>query len=273
MRCYQSDGFQPGVTERADERPRCEQPGSYCNAMRVLDEIEVEHEEHDGRRFRKGYAAADFPWDAFPTVCESCGREMNSPERQIFLDEIYVARTGPLAGQEWVRRELPVGAMWNIDWYSDIPDWCGADGLAVMVVVPGGEWHVDSRANNCTKPDDKRHRCWVRHGDPRTGYLHVDKDGTAEQPTCDAGAGSIWMNAPNGWHGFLYRGYLIDCDQKGMVDQMIEARHPNPVPPAERSLKVHQFDRMVARPTPIPTPAASGPRHMRSNRGFQVRRK
>jgi lambda family phage portal protein len=55
------------------------------------------------------------------------------------------------------------------------------------VRTPGGTWDIDGRASNCTRPDDDTHRCWVRHGDPRTGVVHVDKDGD----TCGAGSGSI----------------------------------------------------------------------------------
>jgi len=65
-----------------------------------------------------------------------------------------------------------------------------------------GEWPLDHRASNCTRPDDKVHRCWVRHGRPEDGTLHVDKNGD----TCAAGAGSIIMHG--GWHGFLHHGEL-----------------------------------------------------------------
>lgn len=85
----------------------------------------------------------------------------------------------------------------------------GADGLAVVCIVPRttppdvcqrGWWFIDGRANNCTKPDDGEHRCWVRHG--TVGQpLTIDKAGL----TCDAGAGSIQMA---NWHGFLQNGVL-----------------------------------------------------------------
>lgn len=51
----------------------------------------------------------------------------------------------------------------------------------------GHHWYIDNRASNCTKKDDDVHRCWVRHGRPEDGTLHVDKSGN----TCAAGAGSI----------------------------------------------------------------------------------
>ena len=50
--------------------------------------------------------------------------------------------------------------------------------------------------------DARPHKCWVRHGDPRTGIVTVDKNGV----TCGAGAGSI---ATRGWHGFLREGMLV----------------------------------------------------------------
>jgi hypothetical protein len=237
--------------------------------MKVLDEIPDEWETREGvsHRFRKGYSASDFPWDAFPTVCEKCGREMLNPTRQIFCDEIMIVRTGDLAGKMFVRRELPVGAMFEAIYYRDIPDWCGRDGMALMVVTPDGEWHVDGRANNCTMPEDKLHRCWVRSGNPRDGYCHVDKDGL----TCAAGAGSIWMRAPHGWHGFLHRGYLVDADGNGreVVDRMLEAGVPRPLPVAQRVLKVHQVDRPVPA---VVRPLGRGWRP-RSNRGFSRRPK
>lgn len=61
-------------------------------------------------------------------------------------------------------------------------------------------WDIDSRANNCTMPTDKKHRCWVRHGEPP--QITVDKNGL----TCAAGAGSIQTGS---WHGFLRNGQLV----------------------------------------------------------------
>jgi len=63
---------------------------------------------------------------------------------------------------------------------------------------------IDSRASNCTMPDDNAHRCWVRHGRPEDGTLHVDKNGL----TCAAGGGSILAG---NYHGFLHHGHLVEC--------------------------------------------------------------
>lgn len=85
----------------------------------------------------------------------------------------------------------------------------GFDGLSIVCIIPRSGsrgktlWYIDGRANNCTMPDDKEHRCWVRIGTVGD-TLHVDKAGN----TCSAGAGSI---AVKGFHGFLHHGVLRDC--------------------------------------------------------------
>lgn len=96
----------------------------------------------------------------------------------------------------------PTGATWDAWWMAD-DDGRGPDGIHLMCRLPGGrDWHVDGRASNCTRPDDRAHRCWVRHGDPRQADVTVDKDGD----TCAAGAGSIRAGH---YHGFLRAGLLV----------------------------------------------------------------
>lgn len=88
--------------------------------------------------------------------------------------------------------------MWDCWWYPD--DWKGPDGRSIEVICPNGKyWAIDSRASNCTLPEDTVHRCWVRHGEPPE--LTVDKNGV----TCQAGAGSILAGD---YHGFLQNGWL-----------------------------------------------------------------
>jgi hypothetical protein len=99
----------------------------------------------------------------------------------------------------------PPGAMWDATWMHDCRGayFLGGpntDGRFLVVRLPNGnDWCIDSRASNCTKPDDEGHRCWIRHGDPPN--LTVDKNGI----TCDAGAGSIQSG---NYHGFLRNGEL-----------------------------------------------------------------
>lgn len=117
-------------------------------------------------------------------------------------------------GEQKLANELPIGALYAID-RSDCKDRngfppAGADGLAIACVCIGRggsesrhHWYIDHRASNCTKPDDREHRCWVRHGTVGD-KLTVDKNGL----TCAAGAGSFFMGPNNEWHGFLRSGKL-----------------------------------------------------------------
>lgn len=124
-------------------------------------------------------------------------------------------------GSETTSCSLPPGSLYDWSWMHDkcpMPD-----GIFLCCVLPNKHhWLVDGRASNCGSPcmvcgvryrehtDDAghryvdsvpAHRCWIRHGDPRTGNVHVDKNGL----TCDAGAGSIQSGE---WHGFLHNGML-----------------------------------------------------------------
>lgn len=93
------------------------------------------------------------------------------------------------------------GAMWYADWMLEVDDnwnYAGPDGHCLVVRCPNGsDWMIDGRASNCTLPNDKNHKCWVRHGTPPN--ITVDKNGL----TCSAGAGSIMAGD---YHGFLRNG-------------------------------------------------------------------
>jgi hypothetical protein len=105
-------------------------------------------------------------------------------------------------GEEISSRDLQVGAMRYVnDEYASTYG-IGPDGKSLIVLTPGGWWYIDSRASNCTRPDDSIHKCWCRHGEPPN--ITVDKNGN----TCNAGAGSILMRS---YHGFLWNGELTDC--------------------------------------------------------------
>lgn len=100
-------------------------------------------------------------------------------------------------GEERMLRDFPAGAMWFADWLEDFH--VGPDGRCLVVKTPGGDWVIDSRASNCTLPNDKEHKCWIRHG--TAPDITVDKNGK----TCAAGAGSIGIGT---YHGFLRNGHL-----------------------------------------------------------------
>lgn len=134
----------------------------------------------------------------WPTHC-ACGYQFTPEDYfQVWTERLY---KGP-DGQEYSLHKPPVGALWYAEWLEDLPKWWkGPDGRILMAKTPGGEWCIDSRASNCTMPDDDEHRCWVRHGTPPE--IHVDKNGK----TCAAGAGSI---VSGNYHGFLHNGYFTD---------------------------------------------------------------
>lgn len=132
----------------------------------------------------------------WPKQCK-CGYVFTEDDNwQVFTDRIYV---GP-DGVEYSIRNPPSGALWWAEWLEDMPKWWkGPDGRVLMAKTPGGEWCIDSRASNCTLPNDDEHRCWIRHGIPPE--ITVDKNGK----TCAAGGGSI---VSGNYHGFLTNGYF-----------------------------------------------------------------
>jgi hypothetical protein len=87
--------------------------------------------------------------------------------------------------------------MYYASWLPKDMYWDNKTDEHLMVITPGGEWCIDSRASNCTLPNDRLHRCWVRHGEPPN--ITVDKAGH----TCSAGGGSI---ISGNYHGFLRNG-------------------------------------------------------------------
>jgi hypothetical protein len=107
----------------------------------------------------------------------------------------------PITGieTEWPHQQ-DVGAMWRAAWLPKGFVWENETEAHLIVKTPGGDWDIDNRASNCTLPNDKVHRCWVRHGEPPN--VDVNKSGI----TCNAGAGSIVIG---NWHGFLRNGYLV----------------------------------------------------------------
>lgn len=134
-----------------------------------------------------------------PAKCERCGYEFTNKDHQSRgLRHLYVRDD---TGEEINLGAAPVGACWDAAWYPETRR--GPDGRYLIVKTPGGDWAIDSRASNCTMKDDDAHRCWVRHGKPEDGTLHVDKNGH----TCAAGAGSILCGT---YHGFLHNGHLTD---------------------------------------------------------------
>ncbi len=167
-------------------------PGDYCRA-RVQAWAGPDKELEANNRWP---ADTDPRW---PKCCEACGKEFAADASRSTGSRTIVARAD--TGEEIDLCNAPVGACWDASWYRD--ERAGPDGRRLIVKTPGGDWDIDSRASNCTMPNDDAHRCWVRHGRPEDGTLNVDKNGN----TCQAGAGSIICG---NYHGFLRNGYLTD---------------------------------------------------------------
>ena len=104
--------------------------------------------------------------------------------------------------------KFKVGDVWDAPWiherHDGCPEWDNCDGKHLYIVLPNMDFHdINSRASNCTKPEDRKHRCWVVHGDVE--HMTVDKKGE----TCDAGGGSIIRYGDKGWHGFIRNGEFV----------------------------------------------------------------
>lgn len=128
-------------------------------------------------------------------VCKRCGCTPSAESEikiHLCIEPVYNTESGnPEAGD----------LFWN-DWLPENFYWDNHKGYHLMCVLPNGhEWNIDSRASNCTMPEDKNHKCWIRHGNPETEKVTVNKNGV----TCNAGAGSIWIDD---YHGFLTDGNL-----------------------------------------------------------------
>jgi len=182
-----------------EKERRCGNNANYfCNGMTLLYDCPEAQLWAD-------YDKSNPQW---PNNCDRCGVAFEADdEYQLFKRHLFKRQD---TGELFTLADAPPGACWDASWM--ISDWnrdkrgsgyhVGPDGRCLVVKTPDGhDWMVDARCSNCTLPDDDEHFCWVRHGRPEDGTLHVDKNGK----TCSAGAGSI---ATGKWHGFLHNGYL-----------------------------------------------------------------
>jgi hypothetical protein len=183
---------------RSSAEHKCRATGSYCNGMVPFGRAPARMGASNGHQvllMPEGEPPTSDP--RWPVTCDACGEVFTADDTyQLFRDRIYRAADG----REWPKRELPPGACYDATWLHDFR--LGPDGRSLMVVCPDGhEWFIDNEASNCTMKGEPTHRCWVRHGKPEDGTLHVDKNGH----TCAAGGGSIDTGK---WHGFLHHGHL-----------------------------------------------------------------
>ena len=131
----------------------------------------------------------DYSEELWPKFCEKCGIPVPlEANKQVFNERLYDTPSG----------KIEPGCIYWADWYPDNMFWDNHKGPHLLAMLPNGWiWIIDSRASNCTLPNDRLHRCWCRHGEPPN--ITVDKNGL----TCAAGAGSIQGGS---YHGFLTNG-------------------------------------------------------------------
>jgi hypothetical protein len=190
-------------------------------------------------RYRASWKPEEFANDGrWPAQCQNGTCQYKFADADTWQVQQHEVYKDPVTGMEYTLNSKTPGMMWDAWWMG--PDYSHSDNISLAVILPNGNtWMVDSRASNCDSPcskcgkaynqhinpqgqfigycdsnktqwqqdpyyqDSRPHKCWVRHGDPKTGTVHVDKNGV----TCGAGAGSI---ASGSYHGFLHNGFLTD---------------------------------------------------------------
>jgi hypothetical protein len=187
LRRYRSDW-----REDVPKNP-CPLPQSYHDVSVILEpKLELAEQPASGDD-TTNFPHSDPRW---PSKC-ACGYTFEEGDQwQVNYSSLYKRSDN---GELVTLRDAPVGALWDAHWMPECMK--RPDGRYMICRTPGGEWAIDSKCSNCTRPNEP-HDCWVRHGEPPD--LHVDKNGN----TCSAGAGSIICG---GWHGFLHNGNLVQC--------------------------------------------------------------
>jgi hypothetical protein len=189
---------------RDKARQKCTvHPWGYHNACVALENVEWPAEQRwhvraSGERMRIGGTGSGPLRDArddprWPVSCV-CGYVFQpDDEWQHNLHQLYrVPHTGELVevGEVGDHQshipKAPPGAMWIAWWYSDIKEWCGPDGRALMLMTPAGSWHIDGPSRNGNG--------WTRSGVP---------------PKVTANP-SILIG-DNRYHGWLRDGWLEEC--------------------------------------------------------------
>lgn len=183
----------------------------YHNVLREIQRSTVPFDNTLGGR-EIDYSQAEWP----DPICDGCGAvpdDGKTAATQISRKKLYdTPEEFPVLGDMYYLNHQETGSSPRCR-----QRWENCSGLHLNVMLPGEwSWDINSRASNCDRRNDFQHRCWVLHGDPETGVVHVDKAGL----TCNAGAGSILVPSskklPNGWHGFLDHGHL--CTQRGVYE-------------------------------------------------------
>jgi hypothetical protein len=130
----------------------CPGPYKYHNAVAKLGETPYPLDEYNG------YGLDNAPHDdpRWPKKCDYCDYVFKEEDNwqhnleRIYQEAVFGGEVMP-NGRRFPLRDAPPGAMWDGKWYWQK----GPDGLSIYVQTPGGEWCIDSPANNSKKPWDR----------------------------------------------------------------------------------------------------------------------
>ncbi|MCC7229784.1 MAG: hypothetical protein IT203_05270 [Fimbriimonadaceae bacterium] len=168
--------------------------GSVCSGKMGFHNASVQIDQQPTKFDSEGYLETVTPPPKddprWPTRCE-CGYEFTAQDEwQCYQDELFISKNPEINNWSGTCRQMPPGAMAYISRYQTWPFYYpGDDGKVLMVMTPGGEWVIDSRANN--GPKDARG--WTRSGTP---------------PLVTANP-SILIG--DRYHGWLRNGWLEEC--------------------------------------------------------------
>lgn len=171
----------------------CPGAGGYHNAHVDIGRADAERAADSSIGMVPVTRYADDP--RWPVRCDGCDYLfVNDDQWQVNQERVY-RRAG--TSEEHSERRLPPGAMLDATWYHDT-NWVGADGISLIVVLPGSD-----------TPDDTRGRWWLVDGPPsndRTKVPGWQRTGDPRDPPTLSVTPSI--DAGGSYHGFLTAGAL-----------------------------------------------------------------
>lgn len=174
---------------------------SQCESGKGVCRSEVEVKRSSSAHEKLSFDDIEYQKGIRKGTCDKCGKEIANPTPTGSIRCIYSTDS---------ERPEPGDLFYCTDEISN-NYWDNQTEPDLYAILPNGhKWNIDSRACNCTLPNDRIHRCWVKSGNPRDSNFTVGKGGN----TCSAGGGSILVGKPGDsdyYHGFLTNGEFKSC--------------------------------------------------------------
>lgn len=127
--------------------------------------------------------------ERWPRICKACGYEFTESDEWQRNDNQIYRRPDGIEFSHWGSEtaDIPPGTMWRLPWYDEYSSH-PQNAESWLVILPDhGQWITTQAASG-------------------GGYWTIN--GTA--PRIDVSP-SIWHNSPNGWHGFIRNGELVQA--------------------------------------------------------------